>query len=74
MKIEVVRIVDGPNRLPSGDYSIKVVVSNELHGEFDYQYIKNNKADADKVIVGFIDEMNCQRKWSLKKVCPIKKK
>lgn len=62
MIVEVIELLEGPIKILS-DYSVKVKAKNPMGNIFEYQFIKNNKSDADKIVIGFTWEMNSQRKW-----------
>lgn len=62
MIVEVVELVEGPTYW-NGNYSVKVKAKNPMGNIFQYQFIKNHKSDADKIVVGFTWEMNSKRKW-----------
>jgi hypothetical protein len=62
MIVEVIEVVEGPTYVV-GNYSVKVKAINPMGNIFDYQFIKNHKSDAEKIVVGFTWEMNSIRKW-----------
>lgn len=61
MKGVVIEVVEGPIPHTNG-YSIKVKAMNPDGKVFDYQFIKNEKTEADKIIVGWSWEMQFKRK------------
>lgn len=62
MKVEVIALVEGPTKHTNG-YSVKVIARNPMGNEFNYEFIKNKKEDADEIIVGYTWEFQSRRKW-----------
>lgn len=57
----VIEVVEGPLKHTNG-YSVKVKAMNPDGKVFDYQFIKNHKADAEIIIPGWSWEMKFKRK------------
>jgi hypothetical protein len=61
MITEVIQVVEYAKHTNGFSVIVKAVTPNG--NEFTYQFIKNLKEDADKIVKGFKWEYNSKRKW-----------